>query len=379
MALYEEGSSSIDAQIELWSLIRKENVLCYYGRKEGYKNFGLQPLPSLTVCEYKAKEAIQQMLLLKSLKKSAFGKEEWTLSTTSAELLHTPPRNAFKKHAYIVDVFFDHNPRNSFPYTNWDDLYIQDNDDNWYKTQGKVDINGLYFIDNFGDKTYFVLFTTDAERYGTTGQWTVHYKNETLSTSASTISSPEPLSSGSVQGSSKVSSSTWDAPSTSKSTRRQEAEEGRPSSTTNFPSPAKLRRGRRRGGEQGEPRPKRRRAEESHFGVSPEQVGRGHRTVPRTGLTRLSRLEAEAADPPVILVKGGANILKCWRNRCKKSNSLVWHISTVFRWADSTAFHDFNQHRMLIAFKTKTQRELFLSSVHFPKGTSYSLGSFDSL
>lgn len=371
---------SIDAQIELWGLIRKEYVYCYYGRKEGFKNFGLQPLPTLTICEYKAKEAIQMVLLLKSLKKSEYGREEWSLSSTSAELLYTAPRNTFKKHPYVVDVHFDHNPQNSFPYTNWDAIYVQEDNDSWYKTPGLVDIDGLYYEDKDGVKNYFVVFAADAERYGTTGQWTVHYKNETLSTSTSVTSSLEPLS-GSIQGSKEpVTSSSWDAPSTSKAARRQETEEGKPSSTTTFSTPSRLRRGRGRGGEkQGERRPKRRRAEEASFGVPASEVGRRHTTVPRTGLTRIRRLEAEAGDPPVILVKGGANNLKCWRNRCKKSNALFWYISTVFRWADNNAFHAFNHHRMLIAFKSEAQRALFLATVSLPKNTSYALGTLDSL
>lgn len=378
MTLYEEGSKNIDDQIELWDLIRKENILCYYGRKEGYKNFGLQPLPTLMVCEYKAKEAIQQGLLLKSLKKSPFGKEEWPLTDTSAEIVHTSPPNTFKKHGYTVDVHFDNNPENSFPYTSWDALYVQDENDDWYKTAGKVDINGIYYEDKQGDKNYFVVFAADAQRYGTTGQWTVYYKNETLSTSTPITSSPEPLS-GSVQGSAKVSSTSWDTAPSSKSPRRTETEEGRPSSTTSS-TPPKLRSGRRRGGtQQGEPRSKRRRAEESDIGVPPGQVGRRHTSLPRAGLSRLARLEEEARDPPVILVKGGANQLKCWRNRFKKSNSLCWYISTVFRWAGTNTFHEINQHRMLLAFKSNRQRDIFLATVSLPKGTSFALGSLDSL
>ena len=377
MTLYEEGSSSIDAQIELWDLIRKENVLCYYGRKEGYKNYGLQPLPNLAVCEYKAKEAIQQGILLKSLRDSPYGREDWTLNTTSAELTHTAPRNAFKKGPYTVDVYFDNNPDNSFPYTNWDALYVQDENDMWYKTPGKVDINGLYFEDNHGDKTYFTIFATDAQRYGTTGEWTVHYKNETLSTS---ITSSQATLSGSVQGSAKGSvSSTGDATSSTKNPRRREIEEREPSSTT--PSSPDLRRGRRRGGEQRgeqrEPRAKRRRTEESISGVSAGQVGRRHTTVSRTGLTRLSRLEAEARDPPFILVKGCGNNLKCWRYRFKKSNTLFTNISTVFRWVEND-FPGCN-HRMIITFKHESQRSMFLKTVQLPKGSSYALGSVDSL
>nr|QAB14016.1 MAG: E2 protein [Human papillomavirus] len=314
------------------------------------------------------------MLLLKSLKKSPFGKEEWSLNNTSAELTHTAPPNTFKKDAYIVDVHFDNNPANSFPYTNWNALYIQDDDDTWYKTPGEVDINGLYFVDKQGDKNYFTLFAADAERFGTTGQWTVHFKNETLSTSV--ISSQESLS-GSVQGSTKgLVSSSWDTPSTSKATRRRETEERKSNAAVS--STVTLRRRRRGRGEQGESRPKRRRTEESTVGLAPGQVGRRHHTVPRTGLTRFERLEAEAADPPIIIVKGGSNNLKCWRYRIKKTSTLFTFITTVFRWAEEQ-FSECNNHRMLIAFENEQQRSLFLTTVSLPKGASYALGSLASL
>ena len=151
MNLYESEPHTLDEQIEVWENIRKQNILLFYGRKEGFKNFGLQPIPSLAVSEYKAKEAIQQVILLKSLKNSAYAREEWSLVDTSAELIHTPPRNTFKKQPYIVEVHYDNNPQNAFPYTNWDVLYVQDEHDNWFKTEGKVDVNGLFYEDLNGD------------------------------------------------------------------------------------------------------------------------------------------------------------------------------------------------------------------------------------
>lgn len=375
MTLYESEPKTIDEQIKIWEIIRKQNVLFYYGRKEGYKHYGLQPIPNLTVSEYKAKEAIQIVLLLRSLKNSPYGQEEWNLVDVSAELLHTQPRNAFKKKAYIVEVHFDNNPSNAFPYTNWDILYVQDEHDNWYKTAGKVDINGLYFEDSHGDKNYFVIFASDAPTYGTTGLWTVHFKNETLSNSAFASTSQEPFS-GFSQGSSRGNvSSSRDAVPTSE-TRRQEREEGGASSTTDSPSV----RLRRRGPEQGESptRRKRRRVQIQHSPVSPEQVGSRYNLVPRRGLTKLERLTAEARDPPILLIKGASNKLKCWRWRCRKSNVGFKDMSTVFTWVndvDSALY----THRMIIAFVSDTQRSAFLDSVTLPKDTAYSLGNLSSL
>ena len=384
MSLYEESSNTIEAQIMLWETIRKEQVLLYYGRKEGYKNFGLQPIPNLAVSEYRAKEAIQQVLLLKSLQKSAFGREEWTLTDTSAELTHTAPRNTFKKGPFTVNVYFDHNANNMFPYTQWNWLYVQDDNDMWYKTPGLVDINGLYFEDNSGEKNYFLLFATEAETYGTSGGWTVKYKNETISTSTPVTSSQQRSFSDSFEGSSKGSvSSSGDAVPLPKTTRRKETEEGRPHSTT--PTTFTVRRRRRRIQQRERAtttvslRSERRRAQESQLGVPAGEVGRGHHLVPRTGLKRLERLEAEAGDPPVILVKGSANSLKCWRNRSYKANVPCVKMSTVFRWAECTENNIGANNRMLIAFKNRAQRKVFLKTVRFPKGVSYCFGHLDSL
>lgn len=380
MNLYESAPNTIDAQIEIWEIIRKEYVYYYYGRKEGYKHFGLQPIPALSVSEYKAKEAIQQVLLLKSLKKSPYGGEEWTLTNTSAELTHTQPKNAFKKHPYIVDVHFDHRAENSFPYTNWDALYIQDDNDDWYKTPGLVDINGLYFEDKQGVKNYFVIFATDSQTYGTTGEWTVYYKNQTISTSSA--SSSQASLSGSLQGSTRgVVSSSRDAVPIPQTPRRQKSEEGRASSTTTTP-PTVRRRRRGPSEQQREPsaaRPKRRRLEEDPSPVSPGQVGSGHLTVPRRHLTRLERLEAEAKDPPIILVTGAANQLKCWRWRCKKARVPCTCISTVFSWSGNSSDNCASNHKMLFAFASREQRELFRASVRFPKDTTFSYGNLNGL
>nr|AYA94922.1 MAG: E2 protein [Human papillomavirus] len=377
MNLYESSPKTIEKQIEIWELIRKEYVLYYYARKEGYKNLGLQPLPVLTVSEYKAKEAIQQVLLLKSLQKSEFAREEWTLPDTSAELIHTPPRNAFKKGAYTVEVYFDHKPENSFPYTNWNWLYLQDDQENWYKTPGLVDENGLYYEDHSGDKNYFVIFAADAETYGTTGEWTVHFKNQTISSVPASIS--QGSFSGSLQGSSKGHvSSSRDTSAYPQTPRRQENEEGGASSTTQTPPSLRRRRRRPQQRERTTVRPKRRRLEEDITSTSPGEVGSRTELVPGRGLTRLARLAAEARDPPVILVTGAANALKCWRNRCKKSNATFTCMSTVFQWVGLPP-HLGNNHKMLIAFDSVTQRAQFLAHVSFPKGSKHTLGSLNAL
>ena len=366
MELYEAGEKTLAAQIEHWKIVRKQYVYMYYARKEGFKNLGLQPLPTLLTSEYKAKEAIQQLLLLESLQKSSFKNEEWTLGDTSAELTVTAPRNTFKKQPFIVDVWFDNESSNSFPYTNWNRIYYQDDKDMWHVAEGQVDINGLFFVDYMNEKNYFTLFAPDVERFSSTGQWTVHFKNETIS---SVDSSQRPSSTISLQGS--VSSSRDAIPATKTYSRRDKGKEGSPSSTT--PS-TPIRRRRRRRDEQGESpsrlRPKRLR--ETGGGVPASEVGGGTTSVPRRGLTRIERLTREARDPPIIIVKGGANNLKCWRYR-HKNCSLLSDISTVFRWTGCALGN-----RMLISFKSEEQRTLFLKSISLPKGSSYALGSLQS-
>ncbi|ATQ38171.1 E2 [Gammapapillomavirus sp.] len=367
MELYESGENTLEAQIEHWRIIRKQYVLMYYSRKEGYKNLGLQPLPTLQTSEYKAKEAIQQLLLLESLQRSPFKDEEWSLSDTSAELTLTPPRNTFKKSPYIVDVWFDNDPKNSFPYTQWNRIYYQDDKEQWRVAEGKADINGLFYDDYTNERNYFLVFAPDVDRFSKTGQWTVKVKNETIS---SVTSSQRQSSTVSVQGS--VTSSR-DAVTSSKTFGRDKGKEGSPSSTT--PSTPDLRRRRRRR-EQGESSPRRRTKrlrEVPGFGVPASEVGRRPTTVPTRGLRRIERLAAEARDPPIIIVKGGANNLKCFRNRHKNS-SLFDRMSTVFRWAG-----DSFGNRMLISFISLEQRSMFLNLVHLPKDCTYSLGSLESL
>lgn len=378
MNLYESDPKTIDAQIKIWEIIRKQYVLYYYGRKEGFRNFGLQPLPVTSVSEYKAKEAIQQVLLLKSLKDSPYGSEEWTLTDTSAELTHTAPRNAFKKQAYTVEVYFDHNPKNSFPYTNWKWLYLQDENDMWYKAPGLVDVNGLYYEDKHGDKNYFVIFASDAYTYGTTGEWTVHFNNEYMSSVPASTS--QDTFSGSLQGSNKGSvSSSKDAVPIPQTPRRQKGEEGGASSTTATPPSLRRRRRRAQQGERTTTRPKRRRLEEDVSSTSPGEVGSGTHLVSRRGLTRLERLKAEARDPFVLLVTGASNSLKCWRYRVKKSQASFVCISTVFSWTGLHVNDCDKNHKMLLAFNSANQRQHFIDTVPFPKGASYTLGNLNAL
>lgn len=380
MTLYEQDPNDLSSQIEHYTLLRKEAVLKYYCRKEGYKQLGMQVLPTLATSEHNAKEAIKMVLILRSLAQSAYSSETWTLRDTSIELFNAAPRNCFKKNGYEVTVWFDNDPENAYPYTNWMYIYYQDNTDQWYKTEGKVDENGMFYEDNENVKVYFTLFQEKADLYSKTGTWTVNYKNEQLSSSVASSARRHlsPLSYENSRNGSSTTTGHTNAPSQGSAYRRREEsepEEG-PSSTSR--SPARRRR-RRGGGEQGKysTRPEKR-SRGGNTSPTPEEVGGNHRSVPTSGLGRLARLQAEARDPPLLLISGAANPLKCFRYRCQtKSEQNFMLMSTVWHWVHNEQ-HESNS-KLLVAFVNEKQRNLFLLTTKLPKGCTYCFGQLDCL
>ena len=380
LTLIEKESYDLKDHLLFWKAVRTENVIAYYARKENITKLGLQPLPSTVVTEYKAKEAINIQLLIQSLLKSEFAVERWTLAEVSAENLNSAPKNCFKKSPFIVTVLFDNNENNSFPYTCWEHIYYQDENNKWHKTEGLVDHNGLYFKDKSGDISYFVLFQPDAIRYGRTGQWTVKFKNKTIVASVTSSSRNSYSTSENRPGPSQFSSRPE-----SPGSRRQDSTEN---TDTDSPSSSTSRiRGRRRGGESGEPgtteTPRRRGTKRklgSDSAPSPGEVGSRSTTVAAHGLSRLRRLQEEARDPPLILFTGQQNTLKCWRNRVTtKYAHLFLYFSSVWKWLGANANTEQNAAKLLVAFKSTSQREIFLSTVHIPKGTAITYGQLDSL
>nr|AYD41511.1 MAG: E2 protein [Human papillomavirus] len=368
MTIYEEGATDLASQIQYWDLIRKENITLYYARKCGFNKLGLQPTPALAVSEYNAKAAIKTQMLLKSLAKSEFANDPWTWPETSAELLNTEPKDRFKKKGYTVEVWYDNDRDKAFPYTNWREIYYQDEQDKWHKAEGKVDINGLYYIDNHGDIVYFTLFGPDADKYGVTGEWTVLYNNTRLVSSSSSAK----RAAGESTKRKRDESTTGDSPSTSQEFSGRIQRE-----TVSSTSETDLRSGR---GERELPTSsKRRRVQPTELlsSPTPAEVGTRHRSTQRTGLSRLHRLQIEARDPPVLIIKGPANPLKCWRNRITKTNSVLFQCcSTVWRWiGDNNTLGS----RMLIAFDSIQQRNKFLQLIKPPKHAEFALGSLDSL
>lgn len=380
MQLYEQDSNKLQDQIKLWGLQRQESALMYYARQKGLGSLGQQALPALVVSENSAKNAIMMELYLKNLQKSIFGGEPWTMSETSLETFLAPPKHTFKKGPYVVTVQYDGDPDNANEYPNWEAIYYQDMHDIWHKAVGSVSSEGLYYRDHTGHHQYFVRFADDAARYSDTGTWEVVYKNNTISSVASTApwgpgtrhtagpssrvpaesghSSPSPTSSPRGRG------GYADQASAKTPERRRQGAVPRTPRT-----PVQRRRRQRKSTPR---RPK------GGSWPSPAEVGRGSRLVAGPTGSRLARLQAEARDPPVILLKGpSSNHLKCWRNRCKRRHKHLYEaFSTIFQWLYYSAGL---KHRMLIAFTDEKQRQKFLDTVKLPKNTEYSLGNLNSL
>ena len=384
--LIEQGAEDLESQIQYWSLVRRENVMMYYGRKENLTRIGLQPLPLLAVSEYNAKQAIHMVLLLKSLQKSPYASEQWTLQDASAELINTQPKNCFKKQAYTVEVYFDNNKNNTFTYVNWDFIYYQDGEDRWHKVPGLVDYNGLYYQEIGGDQVYFTLFDADAHKYGHTGYWTVVFKNETLVAPVTSSAKPSSSFSGKTYSAS-VSNAPENTVSTSESPRRLQKPEVGSSTGETTPTRGRRRREQReRSPETTTPTPTKRRRTGGRRGgptvrsfPSPEEVGTRHRSLPRTGVPRLRRLEEEAWDPPILIIAGPANPLKCWRYRKTQQNAVgCLSMSTIFTWVGDTSSAD-ARGRMLVAFRNETERAEFVKHLHLPKNASFAYGSLDKL
>lgn len=131
------------------------------------------------------------------------------------------------------------------------------------------------------------------------------------------------------------------------------------------------------------PTPKRSRAgsrSSRQRGVSPEQVGRSLQSVSSKHRGRLGRLLEEALDPPVILCKGGANTLKCFRNRARhKYKGLFKAFSTTWSWVAGDSTERLGRPRMLISFTSSNQRKDFDKTVKYPKGVETAYGNLDSL
>lgn len=441
MDIYESGRDDIETQILHWQYLRQEQVLFYFARKHGVMRLGYQPVPPLATSETKAKDAIGMVILLQSLQKSVYGKEPWTLTQTSLETVRSAPANCFKKGPQNIEVMFDKDPENIMVYTVWTYIYYQTLDDTWNKVEGKIDYHGAYYLEGTL-KVYYIQFEVDAARFGKTGIWEVHVNEDTIFapvTSSSPAagegatsidSAPESpanrqLSSTSVSSRKRTPPRTEarrynrkESSPTTTTTRRQKRQGQRQEDTARRSrstsrgrqeisrggnqrrrrrsretsiSPDRGRGGRSRRGPTTRSQSKslsrsrsrsksRSRGSSPRGGISPADVGSSVRSLGRKHTGRLERLLEEARDPPVILLRGDANKLKCFRFRAKKKyQDLVKYYSTTWSWVGGTSNDRIGRSRLLLAFSSNTERELFIKIMKLPPGVDWSLGYLDDL
>lgn len=442
MDIYESGRDDLETQILHWQYLRQEQVLFYFARKHGVMRLGYQPVPPLATSEAKAKDAIGMVILLQSLQKSQYGNEPWTLTQTSLETVRSPPANCFKKGPQNIEVMFDNDPENLMVYTTWSYIYYQTVEDTWSKVEGKVDYYGAYYLEGTL-KVYYIEFEVDAARFGKTGVWEVHVNEDTIFAPVTSSSPAAGEGAATSIDSASLSPVNRQPPTTAVSTRKRtppRTESRRYKRKASSPTATTTRRQKRQGqrqedtarrarstsrGRQGISRGgdqrRRRRSRETSIspergrggrsrrgpttrsqsrslsrsqsrsksrsrgsspggGVSPADVGSSVRSLGRKHTGRLERLLEEARDPPVIVLRGEANKLKCFRFRAKKKyKDLVKYYSTTWSWVGGTTNDRIGRSRMLLAFASNTERELFIKIMKLPPGVDWSLGSLDDL
>ncbi|AHL83545.1 E2 [Enhydra lutris papillomavirus 1] len=359
LSLYEQNSESITDQIQHWNLLRREQVILYYARERGITRLGMTLVPPRHVSQQKAKAAIEQVLYLTSLSQSSFKDERWTLGDTSRERFLTEPENCFKKGGQQIDVKYGGEEDNIVRYTLWANIYFQNEQDSWEKAEGKVDNKGLYYEDADGVRTYYVDFIKEATKYSSNGQYEVLQRVNPVSRPASGAVNSAPL--GCASHCSTPKKKTADPPRRGNYRRRR----SKPSKQGQH-SP-----GGRQGKQASTSRP---------TAPSPGEVGRSHKSAsPRLG-GRLERLIQEARDPPIVVLKGEANPLKCLRYRLTKGYSSTFEeVSTTWKWASCKTKDPCGRARMLVSFSTPDQRDLFLQHVPLPKSVKYFLGSLNDI
>lgn len=365
LTLYETNSQRLQDQIRHWFLNKREQELLYLARKYGISRVGMTTVPPQSVSQQRAKTAIEQHLLLSSLCQSKFGQEPWTLSDTSRERLLAPPSYCFKKEGEHIEVRFDGKDENTASYVHWKSIYYQTDSDDWEKARGQVNERGLFYVDSEGFTNYYVDFLEEAKRYSTTGVYEVLYKLTPNAVPTSTSIGPGDSATPSV-----ATSYTPKKNPTPRNRRRLPRR-----SSPRRPHQRSLRSGF--GGGEGEFPPA------SRTGItapSPGEVGKNTSTTSGRNRSRVDRLLLDAKDPPVLVLKGDANCLKCTRYRLKlKYPQFFSGISTTWQWTARDGTQRCGRSRMLLSFLDTEQRERFVNTVPLPKSVQWFRGSFDDL
>ncbi|AAU11449.1 E2 [Trichechus manatus latirostris papillomavirus 1] len=414
--LYEKAENTLSSQQEHWECIRQEQILYYACRSKGILRLGYQPIPTTSVSQTKAKAAISMCLFLAKLKDSAFASEAWTFAETSQERLAAPPSNCFKKGGYTVEVTFDEEIENKMLYTAWKYIYYLDMCDNWCKSEGMLDINGLYYNDG-ETKIYYVNFADEAQLYGVRGLWEVHDGNQTLfsSISASTPvdergdtepDGPAPTTTGDLSEPSPGSIPGGGSPTDTPVTHTEESIP--PGSTpvscircvppTNtggttpqrIPAEAAAKDTRDQAkrkcdqGVVGRPR----KYPYTYTGGSPpgrpsnhtRTLGRGSGSVSNFSTQSSVVVPSISGAYPVTVFRGNVNQLKCWRGRIRDKYHMYFKdISTTWKWSGSGAKEGKQCARVTISFHSAVQRERFRCFVPVPPGVTAFNGQFAEL
>ncbi|AAX86615.1 E2 protein [Lynx rufus papillomavirus 1] len=363
LTLYERDSTDLTDQIKHWQLNRREQALYYCARRQGITRVGMNVVPSLAASQQRAKSAIEQELLLQSLLDSDFADEPWSLMDTSRERLLADPPYCFKKGGQQVELRYDRDRDNTSRHVLWKDIYFQGEEDTWRKTHGQVDEKGLFYTDDKGVKTYYVEFEKEAAKFSKTGHYEV----------VSNLTTPVPTSTTTAAGLGHSTSPGWATASGPPKKPSPAKKRKRPIRLSSPKTPRTGQR-RRRQGERAAtstplPRP---------TPPSPEEVGRLTSSVPRQPGTRLGRLLHDARDPPVLVLRGDANSLKCIRYRLKgKYSDLFCRVSTTWTWTSPTGTDRWGRSRMLLTFRDLSQRDTFERTVRLPKSVQAFRGSFE--
>lgn len=392
--LYEKDSTDINDHIELWHTIRQEQVLLFYARRNGINRLLGVPVPSLQSAEVSAKDAIEVETFLKSLARSEYGLETWTLQQTSKERLRADPANTFKKEGDQVTVIFDNDEDNEAEYTIWGFVYYQGDDDVWHKTGSFVNHQGIFYFNEDGEEIYYVDFEEEAEKYSSTASWTVRYhNNEFIDDSSSSV--PADSTTSAVRGASIHTPQR----KRGRSQSPQAGEEAPPQAE----NPPAGRRGRsrsplhrqprsstagvviRRRGQQGERQPSQPSTSTPSSTTgrrgrvlrppSASEVGERHTTVEGRSHSRLLQLLREARDPPILGFSGNLNSLKCYRYRLNRDyRHLFDNVSTTWRWTTKGRGRC-EGGSIILKFKSVSQRDEFLRNVSFPQVLSPFIGT----
>ncbi|UNR78519.1 E2 [Tadarida brasiliensis papillomavirus 3] len=387
--LYEKDSTDIADHIELWHTIRQEQVLLFYARRKGINRLLGLPVPSLQSAEASAKDAIEVETFLKSLARSEYGLEQWTLQQTSKERLRADPANTFKKEGDQVTVYFDNDEDNEAEYTIWGFVYYQGDDDVWHKTGSFVNHQGIFYFNEDGEEIYYVDFEEEAEKYSNTATWTVRYhNNEFIDDSSSSVP---------ADSTTTARGAALHTPQR-KRERSQSPQAGEEAPQAENPA---ARRGRSRSPIHRQPRPstpglviRRRQGERQPSQPSTStpssttgrrrrvlqpptaaEVGEGHTVVEGRSHSRLLQLLREARDPPILGFSGNLNSLKCYRYRLNRDYRQYFdNVSTTWRWTTKGRGRCAGG-SIILKFNSVGQRDQFLRNVSFPRALTPFIGS----